>query len=121
VEERQRLLKSASPAASLPETAQPTQTSAYGEGATGDLSATQLARAPMATDPAAAQACLAQYLAAPDVVPLAIDIGRFQGKLAAIIVLPSSIDADKAEVWIVDPGCSGPDSVLLYFANVPLP
>jgi len=93
----------------------------YGTANGDQLGAAALARAPMATDPAAAQACLEQYLGAPDVTPLAIDIGRFQGQLAAIIVLPSQTSPDKAEVWIVDPGCAGPDSVVLYFANIPLP
>jgi hypothetical protein len=122
VQEREREVSGATPTGS-PESAATTTptTNSYGTANGDQIDAAKLARAPMATDPAAAQACLAQYLGAPDVVPLAIDIGWFQGKLAAIIVLPSSINPDKAEVWIVDPGCAGPDSVVLYFANIPLP
>ena len=124
VQERERELSGAAPSGSLAESADPTNptSSPYGT-ATGDaIDAAKLAaRAPMANDPAAAQACLEQYLGAPDVVPLAIDIGWFQGKLAAIIVLPSSTNPDEAEVWIVDPGCAGPDSVVLHWASVPLP
>jgi len=122
VQERELQLSGATPSGSPADTAEPEQTSAYNTDKADAVGAGKLARAaPMATDPAAAQACLEEYLGAPDVVPLAIDIGWFQGKLAAIIVLPSSTNPDKAEVWIVDPGCSGPDSVVLYFANIPLP
>ena len=122
MQERELQLSGATPSGSSAETAEPAADEHLQHRQGRPVGAAKLARvAPMATDPAAAQACLEQYLGAPDVVPLAIDIGWFQGKLAAIIVLPSSTNPDKAEVWIVDPGCSGPDSVVLYFANIPLP
>ena len=63
--------------------------------------------APMATDPAAAQACLEGYLGVAGVFPLAIDIGRWEGEPAAIIVLPGT-EPDLADVWVIDPDCSGP-------------
>jgi len=59
--------------------------------------------APLATDPAAAQACLAD-LDASNVVPLAIDIGVWQGRPAAVIVLPLD-DPTLAEVWVINPKC----------------
>ncbi len=58
---------------------------------------------PLATDPAAAQACLAD-LDASNVVPLAIDIGVWQGRPAAVIVLPLD-DPALAEVWVINPKC----------------
>jgi hypothetical protein len=73
--------------------------------------------APMATDPAAAQACLEGYLDLPGVEPLAIDIGRWQGQPAAIIVLPGP-EPTLADVWVIDPDCSGPEDPLFYFATV---
>lgn len=75
--------------------------------------------AAMATDPAAAQACLEGYI--PDVVgvqPLAIDIGVWQGEPAAVIVLPST-EPDFVDVWVIDPDCSGPEDPLFHFATVP--
>ena len=74
---------------------------------------------PLATDPAAAQACLEGYLYAPGVQPLAIDIGRWGGEPAAIIVLPGS-ESNLADVFVIDPDCSGPGDPLLYFATVPM-
>jgi hypothetical protein len=75
--------------------------------------------APLATDPAAAQACLEGYLGVSGVEPLALDIGRWQGEPAAVIVLPAA-EPNLAEVWVIDPDCSGPQDSLLYFATVPM-
>lgn len=81
----------------------------------------------LATNPAAAQACLEDYLGASGIQPLAIDIGTFVDpnekviKPAAVIVLPIDEDPVQAEVWIVDPECSGAESVTLYWAKVNLP
>ncbi|MCZ3387976.1 MAG: hypothetical protein LH645_02375 [Actinomycetia bacterium] len=75
--------------------------------------------AQLATDPAAAQACLEGYLGVPGVRPLAIDIGKWQGEPAAIIVLPAA-DPNAAEVWVIDPDCSGPEGWLFYYATVPM-
>ncbi len=73
--------------------------------------------AAMATDPAAAQACLEGYLNVAGVQPLAIDIGVWEGEPAAVIVLPDT-DPDLVEVWVIDPDCTGPDDPLYYFATV---
>ncbi len=73
--------------------------------------------APMATNPAAAQACLEGYLEVSGVEPLAIDIGRWQGEPAAIIVLPGT-EPNLADVWVIDPDCSGPGDPLYFFATV---
>jgi hypothetical protein len=75
--------------------------------------------APMATDPAAAQACLESYLGVSDVAPLAIDIGVWQGHPAAVIVLPLD-DPTLAEVWVINPKCTTSSSKdpLYYYATI---
>ena len=91
------------------------------EGASG------YAKAPMATDPAAAQACLEQYLQVTGVAPLAIDLGRFKVQdtgdwvPAAVIVLPVVNKPDLAEVYVVNADCTGgPDSVILLYTHISL-
>jgi len=91
--------------------------SASGDPTEGMTRGSDNAVAPMATDPAAAQACLEGYLDRGGVEPLAIDIGRWQGEPAAIIVLPGP-EPTLADVWVIDPDCSGPEDPLLYFATV---
>ncbi|MEO8106784.1 MAG: hypothetical protein ABI720_05645 [Actinomycetes bacterium] len=73
--------------------------------------------AAIATDPAAAQACVEGYLEVPGVQPLAIDIGTWQGAPAAVIVLPAA-DPSSAEVWVIDPDCDGPEAAVFYYAEV---
>lgn len=69
------------------------------------------------SNPAAAQACLEGYLDASGVEPLAIDIGKWQGQPAAIIVLPNS-EPSLVDVWVIDPDCSIPPEPLIFFATV---
>jgi hypothetical protein len=88
-----------------------------GEGTAEPTQRPEDSVAPMATDPAAAQACLEGYLDVDGVQPLAIDIGVWQGEPAAVIVLPD-VDPDLVEVWVIDPDCTGPDDPLFYFATV---
>ena len=73
----------------------------------------------LATSPAAAQACLEGYLGVSGVTPLAIDIGLWDGKPAAVIVLPKS-DPTLAEVWVIKPSCStaNAEDPLIYFATI---
>ncbi|MFL6181204.1 MAG: hypothetical protein ACJ73J_02750 [Actinomycetes bacterium] len=110
---------SASPSGDAPATPTPTgQTPASSQLSS---SARELLRTagPMATSPAAAQACLASYLDVTGVAPLAVDIGLWQGKPAAVIVLPLE-DPTLAQVWVIDPACntaSGQDP-LYYYAPV---
>ncbi|MEO8330217.1 MAG: hypothetical protein ABI586_09445, partial [Candidatus Nanopelagicales bacterium] len=80
---------------------------------------------PMATDPAAAQACVEQYLGDGGIEPLAIDLGSFKiedtGEWvpAAVIVLPGD-QPDSATVWVVGADCAGPDAIPLYWKVVSL-
>ena len=54
----------------------------------------------------AARLCLQDHLYAPDLEPLAIDIGLWKGQRAAVVVLPVATDVTKLEVWIIDPSCA---------------
>jgi hypothetical protein len=54
----------------------------------------------------AARICLQNYLYAPDLEPLAIDIGVWKSQQAAIVVLPVVGDASQLEVWVIDPSCA---------------
>lgn len=76
-----------------------------------------LRAAAMATDPAAAQACLEEYLEVPGIQPLAIDIGTWRGVPVAVIVLPAA-DPSTADVFVIDPNCRGPGTRLYHFATV---
>jgi hypothetical protein len=87
--------------------------------ATGQLLRLLRQAGPMATSPAAAQQCLETYLDVSDETPLAVDIGLWQGKPAAVIVLPLS-DPTKVEVWVINPTCdtSNGQDPTYYFATV---
>ena len=75
----------------------------------------------MVTDPAAAQRCLEDFLDVRDTAPLAVDIGVWEDKPAAVIVLPAA-DASQIQVWVINPACdpAGQDSIY-YFATLRAP
>jgi hypothetical protein len=50
--------------------------------------------------------------------PLAVDLARFHGQPAAVIVLPGD-DPSKLWVYVVGPGCTPGDEQLRYFVSVP--
>jgi hypothetical protein len=72
-------------------------------------------------DPLVLRSCVVDYLLRPDAAPLAADLGTYEGQPAAILVMPSLDNADKAEVFVVDPDCSGPDATLLLYLVVTMP
>lgn len=80
-----------------------------------------LVKGAMATNPEAAQACVDQYLTAAGIEPLAIDIGTFDDEPAAIVVLPIEGKPTKAEVWVIDPSCSGAEGNTMYYATIDRP
>jgi hypothetical protein len=53
------------------------------------------------------------------VTPLAVDIGRFEGKPATIIVLPDPADASFVYAYAVEPAC--PTGTFLAAEHVALP
>jgi hypothetical protein len=50
-----------------------------------------------------------------------VDVARFRGKPAAVIVLPTPDDPAKVDVWVVGPECSQADAKMDYFARVNRP
>ena len=72
----------------------------------------------MATDPAAAQACLEGYLDVAGMQPLAIDIGVWEGEPAAVIVLPETPTRTWPRSGSSTPTAPDPEDPLFYFATV---
>jgi hypothetical protein len=50
--------------------------------------------------------------------PLAVDLSTYQGKPAAVILLPGLAGPDRVDIWVVPPDCS---SATLYYGSVPHP
>lgn len=69
-------------------------------------------------NPAALAACVANVVGSP-AVPLAVDMGRFEGAPATVIVVPDPDDAGVVRVYAVDPGC--PTGTWLDLERVPRP
>jgi hypothetical protein len=111
---------SASPSSSAsPGTSESADESTPSDGV-GALSKLLRTAGPMVTDPAAAQQCLEDFLDVRGTAPLAVDIGIWQGKPAAVIVLPpEGEDANLVQVWVINPACdpAGEDSIY-YFATI---
>jgi hypothetical protein len=54
------------------------------------------------------------------VTPLAVDLARFKGQPAAVILLPPLTGGrDKVDVWVVGASCAADDDKTLYWASVP--
>jgi hypothetical protein len=64
------------------------------------------------TAPAGVRACLSA-LGAPSATPLLVDVARFEGKPAAVVVLPA--EQGGREVWVVSTSCKpGADGTRYY-------
>lgn len=88
---------------------------------TGQLTA---GAAPDDTGRLAAGAALADCvtaLADAPAVPLAVDLARYEGKPAAVIVLPGLDDPAMVDVWVVGPGCRQGDDQFRFFTRVARP
>jgi hypothetical protein len=73
-------------------------------------------------DPQRRAACVAELTGRDDVAPLAIDVGRFLGRPAAVVVLPVEGGSGTAEAWLVGATCSDADAPFpLHYATVTLP
>ena len=73
------------------------------------------------TQPPALFDCIAGLTERPRnaVVPLAVDFAQFQGKPAAVIILPSPQHPESVEAWVVGPGCGAvPGNDVLYWQRV---
>jgi hypothetical protein len=69
------------------------------------------------TDPAALAQCLTNLEASA--TPLAVDLGLWNGKPAAVFVFPSETTVDEVSVFVVAAGC--PPGAFLYFGNLKKP
>jgi hypothetical protein len=67
------------------------------------------------TTPAGLHACL-QALDAGNAQPLLVDLATFDGKPAAVLVLP---DGTGREVWVVSRSCAGTNDGTAYYATLP--
>ncbi len=80
--------------------------------------------APAATGlgrPGALEPCIAELAGRSGVRPLAVDLARFAGKPAAVLVLPETGQPSTLDVWVVGPGCTRGDPQLIYFTRLPRP
>jgi hypothetical protein len=69
-------------------------------------------------DPAALTACIANLSdPGPAMQPLAVDLAKWQGQPAAVLVFPTPHDPASLDVYVVAPDC--PTGLFLNFARVP--
>jgi len=72
-------------------------------------------------EPPALARCVAELAGRAGVAPLAVDLARFAGKPAAVVVLPEAGRASMLDVWVVGPGCTRGNPDLRYFTRLPAP
>lgn len=65
--------------------------------------------------PAGVAACLSA-IGAPGATPLLVDVARYQGRPAAVVVLPAS--GGGREIWVVSPTCSPGQDGTRYFTTL---
>lgn len=53
--------------------------------------------------------------------PLVVDVAKFDGQAATVIVLPTAGEANRLDVYVVGPDCGPADAKVLHFARVPRP
>ena len=83
--------------------------------------ARELAEAPagrLAGGPALAELRQRSSAGAP-VTPVAVDLASYEGKPAAVLLLPTTDDPASLDLFVVEPAC--PPGSFLYFARVPRP
>lgn len=92
----------------------PTTASSPAEGAVAPDDTGRLAAGAALAD------CVTALADAP-AVPLAVDLARYEGKPAAVIVLPGLDDPAMVDVWVVGPGCRQGDDQFRFFTRVARP
>lgn len=70
-------------------------------------------------DPRALQSCVGELAGRPGVRAIAVDLARYGGRPAAVVVLPENGAPSLLDVWVVGPGCRTGDPQLLYFRRLP--
>jgi hypothetical protein len=61
--------------------------------------------------------CVAELTGGP-VTPLAVDLATFDGKPAAVVLLPGIGGKGRVDVWVVPPDCATGNGETFYYANV---
>ncbi len=114
----------ASPAATSNDTATGSGTTAggYGTAATAapSVGTPQSAAGPRLSD-ATLAACVESLAGKPGVTPLAADLATYDGKPAAIVVLPTDGDPGFLDVWVIAPVCTATSTDLFEFRRIPAP
>lgn len=70
-------------------------------------------------DPEALAQCVRELAPGGKARPLLVDLARFNGREAAVIVLPRPGEEDRLEIWVVGPGCTRGNAHTLHYQNVP--
>lgn len=71
--------------------------------------------------PTALAACVTELAGRPGVTPLVVDLARYAGRPAAVVVLPETGRPSVLDVWVVGPGCTRGSADLLYFTRLSRP
>jgi hypothetical protein len=101
-------------AASAPATAAPSPEA----GSNGPVNGAAVGPAGRLADPAALRACVTNLNDGDQTMqPLAVDLARWQGQPAAVLVFPTVGDPASLDVYVVAPDC--PTGLFLNFARVP--
>jgi hypothetical protein len=70
-------------------------------------------------DPQALSECIAQLPRGSKATPLLVDVARFEGRDATVIVLPRHDEPDNVDIWVVEPGCGTGNARTLHYQRAP--
>jgi hypothetical protein len=70
---------------------------------------------------AALRPCVLAATGRPQVSPIAVDLGTYQGKPAAVVVLPNAKDPARVDVYVVDSTCTAGKGRVLESRQLPRP
>jgi len=65
--------------------------------------------------------CVAELAGRGGVTPLAVDVAKYAGQSAVVVVLPEAGPAKVLDIWVVRPGCTRGDPQVIYFTRLPRP
>jgi hypothetical protein len=111
--------KSAASGSSVPTPAAPRLPSTTASGSSGPAEhGTAAGAAGKLADPTALRACVTNLTDGDTTMqPLAVDLARWQGQPAAVLVFPTAGDPASLDVYVVAPDC--PTGLFLNFVRVP--
>ena len=50
--------------------------------------------------------------------PVVLDIGQYNGEVAALVAFPTATDAQRLDIWVVRPSCTTGEPQILWFGRV---